>query len=98
MNESIEALRQAAWCCPPCPHCGGRVGLPLEFADWSHRADKHKGHRLACPACGGGWVGTDDEVKAAWDAQFAWSLKDVAEAIFVALAFERAAPELAVIE
>lgn len=45
---------------PKCPHCGSRTSVPQRGWDWNHRAKP--GDNLACPACGGGWVGTDAEI------------------------------------
>lgn len=58
--------------CPRCPHCGDRTGVPQRAWDWNHRAKPSEGHNLACPACGGGWVGTPEEVEQAERAQRAW--------------------------
>lgn len=56
--------------CPKCPHCGDRTGVPRRGWDWNHRAKP--GDNLACPACGGGWVGTPEEVAQAERALVAW--------------------------
>lgn len=64
--------------CPKCSYCGG-PGVPPRAWTWNHRADKHKGHNLACPACGSGWVGTPEEVAQAERAQLAWEAKERAE-------------------
>lgn len=54
---------------PKHPGCGG-PGVPRAAADWNHRANP--GDTLVCPACGGGWVGTPEEVARAEKAQAAW--------------------------
>lgn len=56
--------------CPACPKCGARCGVPVEAADWNHRAGPLD--RIACPTCGTGWRGTDAEVEQARTAQAAW--------------------------
>lgn len=66
--------------CPTCPHCGTRCGFPISAADWNHRANAAL-HRLACPACGGGWRGTDAEVAQAQRAQTAWEQLEAARAV-----------------
>lgn len=54
---------------PTHPGCGG-PGVTLENATWNHRAKP--GDTLACPACGGGWVGTPEEVARAEKAETAY--------------------------
>ena len=60
--------------CPRCPGCRGPFGVPIETADWNHRASP--GDRIACPAGGTGWVGTEEEVAQAKRAQAAWEASD----------------------
>lgn len=65
--------------CPKCPHCGATCGVPIERADWNHRADADRGHNLACPACGGGWEASAEDLALAWVAQLAWDARLRAE-------------------
>lgn len=57
--------------CPACPNCGERLGTPIKEAEterWYGPANA----RLFCPACGGGWVGTDQDLEQARKAWAAW--------------------------
>lgn len=67
----------AATDCPRCPRCSAPCGVPICCANWNHRAKD--GDRIACPACGHGWVGTTAEVMQAIAAQEAWERQQYAE-------------------
>ncbi len=79
--------------CPKCPHCGCSVGIPKRAWDWNHRADP--GDDLACPACGGGWVGTPEDVAQAERAQTAWEAEKMRDAARAKAAEDRARYERA---
>lgn len=63
-DSARDAVVAAATNCPPCPKCGCNVATPsseTEHGRWYGPPES----RLWCPACGAGWYGSDDEVKAA---------------------------------
>jgi hypothetical protein len=66
--------------CPTCPACGGPVGIGI--ATHGRGADlawAYPEARLACPACGHAWVGSDADVAQAAAADAAWEIEDARE-------------------